>query len=56
MRAGRFFTEKAPKPRSSTRSPRAIAVDDLVEDRVDDVLDVALIEMRILRSDALNQF
>src|SRR5262245_40248091 len=25
MRAGRFFTEKAPKPRSSTRSPRAIA-------------------------------
>ncbi len=25
VRAGRFFTEKAPKPRSSTRSPRAIA-------------------------------
>ena len=25
VRAGRFFTEKAPKPRSSTRSPRASA-------------------------------
>src|SRR4029079_18232191 len=25
VRAGRFFTEKAPKPRNSTRSPRAIA-------------------------------
>src|SRR5690349_10272656 len=25
VRAGRFFTEKAPKPRSSTRSPRAMA-------------------------------
>jgi hypothetical protein len=25
VRAGRFFTEKAPKPRNSTRSPRAMA-------------------------------
>src|SRR5262249_15640241 len=25
VRAGRFVTEKAPKPRSSTRSPRAMA-------------------------------
>src|SRR5215471_9812900 len=31
-------------------------VDDLAEDRVDDVLDIALIKMRILRGDALNQF
>src|SRR6185437_6826963 len=29
---------------------------DLVEDRVDDVLDVALIEMRILSGDVLDQF
>ena len=29
---------------------------DLAEDGVDDVLDVALIEMRILRGDALHKF
>src|SRR4051794_13143900 len=30
--------------------------DDFVEDRVDDVLDVALVEVRVLRRDALYQF
>ena len=29
---------------------------DLVEDGVDDVLDVALIEMRVLRRDLLDEF
>ena len=55
VRAGRFLTEKAPKPRSSTRSPRASAGDDLLQDGVDDVLDVALEQVRIARRDALDE-
>ena len=56
VRAGRFFTENAPKPRNSTRSPRASAAAISFEDGVDDVLDVALVEMRVLAvRDALHE-
>ena len=56
MRAWRDLTEKAPKPRNSTRSPSLMRRDDLVENRIDDALDVAMIEMRILLRDLLDQF
>ena len=56
VRAGRCLTEKAPNPRNSTRSPRGHGVGDFAEDRVDDVLDVALIEMGILSGNSLDKF
>jgi hypothetical protein len=31
-------------------------IDNLVENRIDDVLDIALIEVRIVLGDALNEF
>ncbi len=55
MRAGRFLTEKAPKPRSSTLSPCDKRRDDFLQNGVDDVLDIALIQMRIALSYALYQ-
>jgi hypothetical protein len=54
-RAGRFLTPKLPNPRSSMRSPRAIAAVSLAEDDMHDLLDVALIEMQVLRRDALHE-
>ena len=56
VRAGRCLTEKAPKPRNSTRSPLRHGAGDLAEDGVDDVLDVALVEVGILGRDALDKF
>ena len=55
VRAGRCLTEKAPKPRNSTRSPLRHGAGDLAEDGVDDVLDVALIEVRVLGGDTLHK-
>ena len=49
VRAGRFFTEKAPKPRSSTRSAVGQRLGDLLENRADDIFDVAKEEMGIAR-------
>ena len=56
VRAWRCLVEKAPKPRNSTRSPRAKRVGDLAENGVDDVFDVALIEMRVAGRHALHEF
>ena len=54
-RASRFLTEKAPKPRSSTRWPGRHRLDDLVEDRADDALDVPLEQVRVLLGDLLDE-
>ena len=50
-RASRRFTEKAPKPRSSTRSPRASASAMVSRIALTSDLDVALVEMRVLLGD-----
>src|SRR3981189_3333891 len=50
-RAGRCFTENAPKTRNSHQRR-----DDLIENRVHDVLDIPLIEMRVVLGDTLNEF
>ena len=55
VRASRFFTENAPKPRSSTRSPSP-GHRDVIEDGVDDVFDVALVQMRVLFGELEHQF
>ena len=46
-RASRRLTENAPKPRNSTRSPRASAAAISSKDRGNDDLDVALIKMGV---------
>ena len=48
MRAGRCLAENAPSPRSSTRSSLWIACGNFAQNGVDDVIDVALIKLRIL--------
>src|ERR1700722_6978882 len=50
-RASRRFTENAPKPRSSPRPPRR----NLIEDRRDDDLDIALIEMGVAPREPLDE-
>jgi hypothetical protein len=55
MRASRFFTENAPKPRSSTRFPLAKSLGDLFEYRVHDAFNVALVEMRVFIRELLNE-
>jgi hypothetical protein len=52
VRASRVFTENAPKPLSSTRSP----LDDVIEHRIDDLLSIPLAEVQVLRSNALRKF
>jgi hypothetical protein len=42
------LTKKAPKPRSSTRH----RADDLTENGIEDVFNVALVKVRVLASDA----
>ena len=56
VRALRCLTEKAPKPRSSTRAPEASAFGYFLENRVDDLFSVALVEMWIELGQAENQF
>ena len=56
LRAPRILAEKTPKPRSSNSIPASQSFDDFVNYRVDDVLYVPLVKVRILRSDALYQF
>jgi hypothetical protein len=56
VRAGRCFTENAPKPRNLHAVTARKRGGDLAEHRVHDVLDVTLIEMRVLPGDALNKF
>jgi hypothetical protein len=53
--AGRCFTEKTPKPRSSTRSPALQRGRDLTENDVDDVLHVMMQEVPFLLGDALHE-
>jgi hypothetical protein len=56
VRASRFFTENAPKPRSSTRVAPGEGIGDGIEDRIHDLLDIALVKMRVLLSDLEHQF
>ena len=52
LRGPRILAEKTPKSRSSNSVPATQSFDDFVNYRVDDVLYVPLIEVRVLRSDA----
>ena len=56
MRDGRTLTEKAPKPRNSTRWPSASALVMLIQHRRHDALHIAVVEMRIARGQPRNQF
>ena len=56
VRASRFLTENAPKPAQFHAVASRKGIGDRVEDRVDDVLDVALIQMRVLLSELEHQF
>ena len=52
LHALRSLAEKTPKPRSSNSIPAIQSFDDFVNYRVDDVLYVPLVKVRVLRSDA----
>ena len=65
VRAGAWIASGASRPvldRKCAKAPQLNAisacqrVDDLVKNRVDDVLDIALIKVRIVLGDALNEF
>jgi hypothetical protein len=49
----RSRVESTPKPRISTRSPRRSL--DRAQDRVDEILDITLVETRIVRGDAVDK-
>ena len=56
VRAGRFLTENAPKPRKFDAVAVGKRIGDLFEDRADDVFDVAQKQMRISCGDDLHEF
>jgi hypothetical protein len=55
-RALRCFTENVPKPRSSTRSPRASAAEMHFEDECDNCLDVTVLQAGVRLRQFLNEF
>jgi hypothetical protein len=55
MRASRFFTEKAPKPRKLHAVSAGQGLGDFFEYRVYDAFNVALVEMRVFISELLNE-
>ena len=56
VRARRCLVKKTPNPRSSIRSKTRERVGNFAEYRVNDILDVALMQMRIARDEPLHQF
>src|SRR3954463_1090142 len=54
VRASRVLAANTPKSRSSTRSPRASGCNG-VQDRVDEDVDIPLVQMWVLRRDPLDQ-
>jgi hypothetical protein len=56
VRAGRFLTEKAPKAAKLHPIAASERTHDFVENSVDDLLDITLIQLRVLSQDALNKF
>jgi len=55
VRAGRFFTEKAAEAAQLDPVAARHGGDDLAQDRIHDILDVTLIEMRILLGNPLHE-